>query len=285
MNLQSSRKTKGETILETLIAFVILGIGIAFSGVIMGSSLRNMDNYKNRIIALNVAREGIEAVRNIRDTNWLIYDDGDNLRYCWNFTPLRNPTSIAEKCQYNKTNNLIKPGRYIVYKQGLYDDDADTKQTYRWRLDSLNADDTNTIFPIAKNKGEKFKNTNDQQIYIWDGSQWKDMRTLYLVDIDLKKDTDLDKDSKNDKDLYNHIFVEDKDNLGEVVKNTVLKREIIIEYVANNGWIIKNPNTMDIKFNRMRITSIVTWKKGRNTHKVELKTHITDYFEREELSH
>ena len=30
-------------------------------------------NVKNRVTALNIAREGVEAVRNIRDTNWLKY--------------------------------------------------------------------------------------------------------------------------------------------------------------------------------------------------------------------
>jgi len=61
----------GFTMIELLIAIAVFMIGImaAFS-----LSLHNLNTTKenaNRVIAANLAREGIETVRNIRDSNWL----------------------------------------------------------------------------------------------------------------------------------------------------------------------------------------------------------------------
>jgi len=61
----------GFTMIELLIAIAVFMIGImaAFS-----LSLHNLNTTKenaNRVIAADLAREGIETVRNIRDSNWL----------------------------------------------------------------------------------------------------------------------------------------------------------------------------------------------------------------------
>ncbi len=68
-----ARKLRGDTILEVVIATAILSsIMIATFNILQRAVDTNL-NVKNRVIALNVAREGLEAVRNMRDTNWLKY--------------------------------------------------------------------------------------------------------------------------------------------------------------------------------------------------------------------
>ena len=106
MNCLKKNK-KGEIILETIIAMGILAIGITTSSALLSSSIRNMNSSKNRIIAVNIAREGIEAVRNIRDTNWLKFQA--NIRKCWNHNP------DTDTC--NNSDKPIFPGKYIIYKQ------------------------------------------------------------------------------------------------------------------------------------------------------------------------
>lgn len=69
----SSPKTRGDTILEVVISTAILStVMVATFGILQRAVDTNL-NVKNRIVALNIAREGVEAVRNIRDTNWLKY--------------------------------------------------------------------------------------------------------------------------------------------------------------------------------------------------------------------
>ncbi len=61
----------GFTILEMLLALSVLSVGIMATFTLSLANLNTAkDNYQ-RILAANLAREGVEIVRNIRDTNWL----------------------------------------------------------------------------------------------------------------------------------------------------------------------------------------------------------------------
>lgn len=62
---------------------VMVVISVAIVGVfgLVQSGLRLTTLTENRITALNLAREGIEAVSNIRDSNWLKYANDKDI--CW----------------------------------------------------------------------------------------------------------------------------------------------------------------------------------------------------------
>jgi prepilin-type N-terminal cleavage/methylation domain-containing protein len=61
---------KGYTLIELMVAVVILGLGITGSLFLLNQTLRNTSVVKNNFIATYLASEGVEIVRNIRDTNW-----------------------------------------------------------------------------------------------------------------------------------------------------------------------------------------------------------------------
>jgi type II secretory pathway pseudopilin PulG len=66
-------RTSGETLIEVVIAVTLLTLVLASAfGVLIQVAASNV-NSLHRVEGLNIAREGIEAVRNIRDTNWLKY--------------------------------------------------------------------------------------------------------------------------------------------------------------------------------------------------------------------
>ncbi len=73
----------GFTILELLLALSVLSVGIMAAFTLSISNLQTAKNNYQRILAVNLAREGIEIVRNIRDTNWLKIDK--NVADCDNF--------------------------------------------------------------------------------------------------------------------------------------------------------------------------------------------------------
>ena len=75
------RKNSGETILEVLIAVTILSSVLIATYSNLNQAVSTNVNVRNRVIAMNIAQEGLEAVRNIRDTNWLKYS-GDR-RSSW----------------------------------------------------------------------------------------------------------------------------------------------------------------------------------------------------------
>lgn len=87
MNTQS-----GQTLIETLVASFILVMGISAALGLATYSLGATTNIRQQTIALGLSREGIEVVKNIRDTNWLkgtltadCYDflSGDSVAYCY----------------------------------------------------------------------------------------------------------------------------------------------------------------------------------------------------------
>jgi prepilin-type N-terminal cleavage/methylation domain-containing protein len=62
---------QGFTLLEVLLALSVLSVGIMAAFTLSLANLNTArDNYQ-RIRAANLAREGLELARNVRDTNWL----------------------------------------------------------------------------------------------------------------------------------------------------------------------------------------------------------------------
>ncbi len=74
-------KNRGESLVEVLVALGIIASVLVSSFALLNRGISANTSIKNKIIAINIAREGVEGVRNIRDTNWLKYSG--NLRNKW----------------------------------------------------------------------------------------------------------------------------------------------------------------------------------------------------------
>ena len=67
--------------METIISVTVIALGITASLAILRTSLSTNSVIGEKIVALNLAIEGIEALKNIRDTNYLRFaSDPDS---CW----------------------------------------------------------------------------------------------------------------------------------------------------------------------------------------------------------
>ena len=64
-------KKKGFTLVETLVAISILLIAVAAPISLIGDSVHRIYYAKDEAVAVNLAQEGIEIVRQVRDTNML----------------------------------------------------------------------------------------------------------------------------------------------------------------------------------------------------------------------
>ena len=64
-------KQAGFTLIETMVAISIIVIGLMSSLALITNSLSVFSNIQDRLIAANLAAEGIEVAHNIRDNNWL----------------------------------------------------------------------------------------------------------------------------------------------------------------------------------------------------------------------
>jgi len=79
------KHNKGFTLLEVIGAIFILTIGAGSAFILISQTLSAASLVKDHLIASYLVQEGIEIVRNIRDTNWLqardpsktsLWDDG-----------------------------------------------------------------------------------------------------------------------------------------------------------------------------------------------------------------
>lgn len=73
MKLKSGKNlnARGFTLVEVLAAVMILSIGLIGSLKLIGYNLHNISFSEDRIIASGLVEDGLERLRNARDTNWL----------------------------------------------------------------------------------------------------------------------------------------------------------------------------------------------------------------------
>jgi len=63
--------TKGFTLMEAIVAIFLLTVGIIGVSILITNTISSTRISTDKLIASYLAQEGIEIVRNIRDTNWL----------------------------------------------------------------------------------------------------------------------------------------------------------------------------------------------------------------------
>ncbi len=73
----------GQTLIETLVACFVLVMGISAALGLANYSLGATNSIKQQLVGMGLAREGLEVIKNMRDTNWLksAYNTG-----CYNFS-------------------------------------------------------------------------------------------------------------------------------------------------------------------------------------------------------
>lgn len=66
-----SARNAGQTLIETIVAIGLLAMGIVGGLSLAIFALYSSDATINQIVATGLAREGVEVIRSMRDTNWM----------------------------------------------------------------------------------------------------------------------------------------------------------------------------------------------------------------------
>lgn len=74
-SLTNSKKSEGFTLIGVLVAAIIIVMGTLATTRLLGTTERFAGLGRENFIAINSAREGLELVRAMRDTNWFTNED------------------------------------------------------------------------------------------------------------------------------------------------------------------------------------------------------------------
>lgn len=79
---QMTRRESGQTLIETIMALFVLTTGLSSGLALAVFAFGASTEITEKIAATGLAREGIEVVRRMRDSNWLAEKEDGNLENC-----------------------------------------------------------------------------------------------------------------------------------------------------------------------------------------------------------
>jgi hypothetical protein len=117
-------KPKGETLIEVIAALTALVLAGTAAVTVIVSTYQNTALSREYLIAQNLAREAVEGVSNIRDTNWLLYPA--EMDQCWMVV-------TSEECPPGAGMAPTDMGRYTVERK--------SNGQYQMKLEGNGSDD------------------------------------------------------------------------------------------------------------------------------------------------
>ena len=116
--------TKGFTLIEVLAAMFIMLIGVLGVFSLISRTVTFNSSVNSQLVASYLAQEGLELVRNIRDTNFLKIHKGaggnwtDDIIAC--DPPYDPPCVVDREADYIETALGVSQGRFLKISGGLY---------------------------------------------------------------------------------------------------------------------------------------------------------------------
>lgn len=71
------RLRNGQTLLELLVAFTVIAVGLFAAVTLVFSNLNAVQRDSDEVVSVNLAREGLELSKRLRDSNWLAGNNFD----------------------------------------------------------------------------------------------------------------------------------------------------------------------------------------------------------------
>jgi type II secretory pathway pseudopilin PulG len=201
------RSKSAETLAEVIIALTVFSLASTAIAKMVVISVNATSEGEERLVAYNLAREGVELVRNLRDTNWLRFPG--NHEECWDTL---NATDAA-KCGTSK--KLDNKGKYTVGVEL-----TDTTKLMSLRIKNMaenpNPDDYLYAFPLETDP--------DMKLYTNDSSGGKETKTIYRRYIEVEKAKDnLSETSDNILTIHSTVLWEWKGQGKKIVFSSRLK--------------------------------------------------------------
>jgi Tfp pilus assembly protein PilV len=185
MKIFFKQKNKGFTLVETLVAVSIFTMSLLGIMSVLASSIADTTYAKQKMTATYLAQEGIEYMRNMRDTNmfftstWSDFIAG-SLKDCtlddkcgFNKVNGVSPYSIAN-CSETITTVLLKGCELFIDSTGLYDSMPDISKDY------TDSGFTRTIWMTGAD-GSSGVSAGDNEVRIYSEVSWTTGSGLHKI--------------------------------------------------------------------------------------------------------
>jgi len=110
---RKKQSNKGFSLIEIIVAFAVLTVTILGASNLLSSSIQNGQENILRLQAYYLAQQGLEGVRNIRDSNWtqnLGFENSDERVWGGTIYPQTNKTSFTIEPIYSATSSIPLEG-------------------------------------------------------------------------------------------------------------------------------------------------------------------------------
>lgn len=160
---------KSFTLIETLIAIFLVSVGVAGALTLVSQTIAFTRITSSRLIALYLGKEGIEVVRNIRDSNFLkIHKGVEGIN--WD-TGLTGCTAGCE-ADYNDPS-LVSASRYLRINGGFFNYDSGPNTAFKRKIIVTSGTDRGT--PILRvsvevswqERGKTYQVAVQENLYKW----------------------------------------------------------------------------------------------------------------------
>ncbi|MCX6797579.1 MAG: hypothetical protein NTX98_03840 [Candidatus Doudnabacteria bacterium] len=179
------KSQNGQTLIETLAAIFILIMGITAAIGLAVYTFSSSTNITKQIVATGLAREGIEAVKNMRDTNWLKSTlDKD----CNNFATTTPPASlpVPATCPGSAATATCCYHSWLGIKTGPLDCTPPNNNNDKSFCIEPSGGDESFSLDIDADAANKFwiltSAANGSQLYVYTGNDWSSMNPALYRD-------------------------------------------------------------------------------------------------------
>ncbi len=237
-------KKSGETVLEVMIAVAIMSIVMTGAFALFQQAIEVNVNIRNRVIALSIAQEGIEAVRSLRDVNWLRFSG--NRRDNWLCLEIS-----GNSCDSSMTGE----GFYRVH----YDD---TEKEYL--LEPITSpSDAKAFFEFDSSLSPGVDVFAEAEL----PNEVFELRRKYLVD----------------GNGYHYVHAPESSGYPESLFSRQLYLAVKNPFEVNAATDAPNfclDGEASCGAASLKIYSLVYWPEGGRAYNVQVETYLFDYFQR-----
>lgn len=177
------KNNKGISIIESLVAISIIAVGIIGVVSLVLQAIQVQYINKNALIASQLAQEGMEIVRNIRDENWLIANQnyyeyiaqpGVTMNYAVDIFDVDGSTpSLQNVTGINDANTNLKKCEDYFYHENSYPCSTPTPTIFK-RMITTNLNSLDDYIEVVcliqwLDRGKSYQFTTKELLYNWTG--------------------------------------------------------------------------------------------------------------------